>query len=58
MYGQEDVVDRQCFSLGDGVVFERWDERIARYSLLTQVEAAADQLLLKAASDDSGEEFI
>uniref|UniRef100_A0A7I4YFA2 Palmitoyltransferase n=1 Tax=Haemonchus contortus TaxID=6289 RepID=A0A7I4YFA2_HAECO len=44
--------------LGNGVVFERWDERAARYSLLAQVEAAADQLLLNAASDDSEDEII
>ncbi|KAK6745633.1 hypothetical protein RB195_012009 [Necator americanus] len=46
-------------SLGDGVAFERWEasgcRAAARYSLLTQVEAAE---LLNAASSDSEDEII
>lgn len=51
--------ERACFSLGDGVVFERWEagggRAAARYSLLAQIEAAE---LLAAAASDSEDEII
>ncbi|KAE9414534.1 hypothetical protein Angca_010042, partial [Angiostrongylus cantonensis] len=59
VHDNNDFDDRECFSLGDGIVFDRWDvvNPVTRYSLLTEIDAV-DEFLLTASNSESDDDIV